>query len=256
MIQQVKYSPPDPKTYGFQSLSQSRIFEISNRLYSTHTKVSGPFQKLQCPRYVTLFRPNTPMETNSLALIAAVQNKNGNASKKELVKIVQRLQRSTTSHEMVAKTRSQQDKYVPAYFPSPSLSADALLNHQKKLQRLSRPTTSSSLKRLGACVYCDDKDIDTDKFDAILSLELAKERKFTSEEYDKAMKRSRTPTHSSLNGSYLCAKYPADTATAKSRSENLPLLSGLSRSHNVDEITVRLHHTKGARTNETLYAKF
>lgn len=248
LIQQVKYILPDPKTYGFQSLPSHQVQAITNRLYSTHTKVSKP-RRFQNGRNSAPPRRRVS-DYDVVTAIASIQNKI--ESERQMKKLVRRLQRSTTSSE----TRDMDKSSEQATTPSIPLTGEALATHHKRLQRLSRPTTASSLKRLGACGYCDDKEIDCEKFDAQLESERETEPRYTPEEYSRAVKRSQTPTHASLNGRYSCSKYPFEATESKLRQEELPLISGLARSQNVEEITSRLYRMRGARTYETEYVVF
>ncbi|XP_067936663.1 uncharacterized protein [Watersipora subatra] len=255
LIHQIQRSPPEAKTYGFQSLPPKKVDAISRRLYMTHTLVSSPLQKTQMSNSRgSRSRPNTASAFDPVTAIAGAQNKF--TTQKDLEEIVHRLQRATSSSEKFAKNRnsSRTNKKKPLLSAVDTLTRDVQVLH-KKIVRLSRPTTASSLKRLGFCSYCMDKDIDKEKFESQLEDELSKDLIFNAKKYSGAVTRSTTPIHASANDKHSCRKCRLKQET-KIRWDKLPLLSGLSRSQTVEEITSRLYYPKHRCLQETPYSTY
>lgn len=265
-VYRVKYAPPDPKTYGFQYLPQREVHAISRRLYSTHTRTTESNEVERRlfaanPESIRRTRPHSccprsaVTEFDPLAAIAFAQAKS--LTNEDLQKIIRRLQRPTTSFEMTAKATNHKEEEPEAPAAPVQMSEEAQHNVRKKIERLRRPTTSTLLKKLGACGYCDDKNIDTEKFNAKVESEKTKEQRFTAAEYQIAITRSRVPTQASLHGKNWCAKYLSETKNDLIFDrQSLPLLSGLRRSPNSKAITSRLHYSKSTNTNETPFTIF
>lgn len=113
----------------------------------------------------------------------------------------------------------------------------------KSVIRISRPTTASRAKTF-ECHLCYEHvnkkaDGDVDAFD----YEYSESKCVPKEELEYIVERVAMPTCSSAKGHRKCAKTPVYIDEVKIR-EQLPLVSGLGRSKNVQEITNRLHQRR------------
>ena len=142
----------------------------------------------------------------------------------------------------------KQGKIVRAKSADPHTAA-------KSMAKLRRPTTATLAKTLNTCHLCYDHDNkknkeEIDAFDYIYGDQKA----VPSEEVDFIVGRVAAPTLASYGGHIFCKKLPEYVDEVKIRAD-LPLLSGLSRSRNVQEITNRLHrrHQSTQATPITIY---
>lgn len=165
---------------------------------------------------------------------------------REFQRLVRRLQRPTTSYEVqIGRHRSCRDtgKFSLGKMPESEAS------QRKWLSRMARPTTASALKRLRACGYCNDPNLDIEKFEQKLHMELPVDPTLNEADCNQIVDRLRTPTHATLHGQYECFKYPQEMKE-KRLPRDLPLISGLKRSDNYMEITNRLLSRKKTRQTE------
>lgn len=258
LVSMVGKSRPDAKTYGFQYLPQRRVYLISNRLFSAHTRTS---EVALIERGNFLFKrnlkavnsPNPPFSScprsgvaryDLLSEIASAQT--NTTTNKNLQKIIQRLQRPTTSSNMVKRSKLTND-VSETVVEKPLLD----VSPSKSFRKHTRPTTSSSLKRLGVCGYCDDVEIDCERFESKIEPDRIRELRLSGAEYKEAVERVRSPTHASMSGQSVCAKMPLVFRTSTVEKDELPLLCGLARSQTVEEITNRLYYVKRTKTQQT-----
>lgn len=261
------------KTYGYQLVTPERVRSISQRLYSTPTRQKRqPSPSVSVDEGVLFVKSvdlsqaisipdsnNEQTDEETLTAIASAQPVTNTQSvaqakwiekEREFQRMVRRLQRPTTSYELyTGKHRSCREK--PPF--SLGTMPESVASQKKWLRKMSRPTTASSLKRLNACGYCDDPDIDPVKFDAKLSSEIPQDQVLSQSECSEIVDRLRTPTHAALHGEIECAKYPNEMKI-KPRPRDMPLISGLKRSSNYMEITSRL--SARAKTRQTEYTLF
>lgn len=114
-------------------------------------------------------------------------------------------------------------------------------SNQKSLDKLRRPTTATLAKDLNSCHLCYEhenkaKPEELDAFD----YDYSNDKVVPAEEVDFIVGRVSVPTVCSNRGRNFCQKLPEYIDEVKIR-RNLPLLSGLGRSRNVNEITERLY---------------
>jgi len=125
-------------------------------------------------------------------------------------------------------------------------SADVSHAVAKSLIKLRRPTTATLAKTVNTCHLCydhenKDKPEEPDAFD----YDYSDGKVVPEEEMNYIVARISAPTRSSKRGEH-CQRLPMYIDEVKIR-QNLPLLSGLSRSKNVQEITERLFMGPRAR---------
>lgn len=262
LVYKVAYNIPDSKTYGFQLLSKQEVDAISNRLYRTHTRSSAVTESDRknfvsqssilkqsllssdlCPKF-NLYKVDV------VAVIASAQKKP--SSSRQLQQLSSRL--ASPRIKELNKTLS----HVPSkleMIENMSPASITTLSEKKRVQRLTRPTTASSLKRLGACGYCDSTEFDYKLFDKQLESERIPEPQLTQEQYEMVLRRARTPTNASLCGEPKCSKFPSDMEI-RPKSKDLPLMCGLPKSPNFHDITSRLHYTKKTHMKETMHRIF
>ena len=132
-------------------------------------------------------------------------------------------------------------------------SADVI---RAKVAKLRRPTTATLAKTLDTCHLCYEHENkknpeERDAFD----YDYCNTKVVPAEEVHFLVERINTPTVASVRGKWKCTKNPEYVDEVKIR-ENLPLLSGLSRSRTVKEITQRLYpkrHIVPQATAITIY---
>lgn len=112
------------------------------------------------------------------------------------------------------------------------------------MAKLRRPTTATLAKTVNACHLCYNHEhkLNTDELDAF-DYDYNDEKVVPAEEIDFIVGRIMQPTLSSYKGRQFCRKLPEYIDEVKIR-ENLPLVSGLGRSRNVNEITERLYRKR------------
>ena len=268
---------PETKTYGFQLLPPRKVRSVSERLHSTpirqtrsaHAKLAAAaiqFQKvielperfvssaISLPQADVSFQSDDQATHDTEDPVSAIALAQKPATKqdreRELQRIVRRLQRPTTSYEgQVGKHRSCRET---GEFSLGKMQ-ESVASQKKWLNRLARPTTASALKRLKACVYCDDANPDIVKFEQKLQQILPSDPALNETDCDEIINRLRTPTHATLHGQYECIRYPPEMRE-KRLPRDLPLISGLKRSDNYMEITNRLASRK--KTRQTEYTIF
>lgn len=205
-------------------------------------------------------RPKTAPASTSMKL-----------SRRQLEKLLERLEQPTLSREVAMAGSYFKEPFDEEIRQGRIIRLDrpySAPERKRALQRIQRPTTANLGKRVGVCPYCDDDryDIDRDLFNA----DYCDGRIADEDELSGIIERAQTPTHASRGGTVVCKKAKSDryylyhrreplTEETKEVTENLqssqkrkkpppeeplPLLSGLPRSKNVDEIVRRLYQPK------------
>ncbi|XP_045178590.2 uncharacterized protein LOC123538502 [Mercenaria mercenaria] len=244
-------SAPPPNSYGFKQVSSKELQEIVKRVskatYSAklHTEEPGRLNN-----YEHLLAENGRRSVASACsrgtqsrVSSAMTSDSGQQPRRltdrEMSRLLRRLQRPTTAtsahrYKNEEAENLKQGKIVRAK------SAD--VNSDKKtLAKLRRPTTATLAKTVNSCHLCYDhenkkKPEELDAFD----YDYSDNKVVPAEELDFIVGRITQPTLSSCGGMNFCQKLPEYIDEVKIR-ENLPLLSGLRRSKNVNEITARLY---------------
>ncbi|CAH8544158.1 unnamed protein product [Heterobilharzia americana] len=191
-----------------------------------------------------------------------------------LVESSQKLMRRFSSPEIRSSLFDNKGNFKPKKFIN-QWENFQVNNH--RLSRISRPTTSSQLKRRGVCVLCDDKPSARTPLGVVntYSTEEMLYHKTTclrnKKQESKLVERVLRPTFASQGDKSRCVKSyqfdPHPTMSLKSNLSNiqlsgesiiqrlhnfnkrLPLISGLERSSSINSIICRLYSGKCRRSN-------
>ena len=115
----------------------------------------------------------------------------------------------------------------------------------KAMERVQKPTTASK-RHIALNEGVVDKRFDDDVDDVLNTLYTDEERFLTKEEEKEIVSRVMAKTNAFRGGQPHCPKINSDEESlslSQRKQYGLPLVSGLSRSQNVEEITTRVHST-------------
>lgn len=246
------------KTYGFQIYTRQQVNRVTWRLYTARTKSTETAER---ERLMYLKKPASHNFVCAKAKNAYYAGSNHGAvsshekqeiSSKELQKLIQRLQRPTSSY-----TISCAPKDVPAYprvKSSHSLGCGRQVGTElgKTPHRLTQHTVSSASKRLGACLFCDGPKVNKSKYLETWYDQRQPAKRMTADQLLKHVERLSTPTVSSTYARVNKARADNSDYTCNEplHGRDVPLISGLPRSRDIEEIVVRLtSHKKSELTS-------
>lgn len=226
---------PTLKMYGFQKVSDGEVRAIVGRLQRktynstlqhdySHPKGLSPVRASSAP-----CRRNTP----DLAS-AGTPAKHERKSSKEIERIFRRMRTPTLSYRAargeITPLHELDDKRPEDQSPR---SADEV---KKSLRRITRPTTSTKTRTF--CTYCKDPDLEEWH-----DIDFSDDKIVSQDQLDDIIKRVATPTVASEGGKTgRCRRRKDSVATEMSKRRGLPLVSGMPRSQNIQEVTDRVYY--------------
>lgn len=251
-------TPPPPNSYGFKQVNKKELQEILKRVTrSTYSAKLYTEEPRQLNNYEHLLNESGRRSVASACgrhtqtrMSSATTDSINNDGKqprrlteREMSRLIRRLQRPTTATSAQKYPNEEaenlkQGKIIRAKSADVTAETNSAF---KSFAKLRRPTTATLAKTLNTCHLCYDhenkkKPEELDAFD----YDYSDNKVVPAEEVDFIIGRVSAPTLASLGGRSLCHKLPEYIDEVKIR-ENLPLLSGLSRSKTVKEITERLY---------------
>lgn len=246
-----RVDPPRPKSpmFGMGTRTAKEIKEITERLVkSTYERKLATQENKQVNNYEHLLdsgnrkrMPSACRERN-MRPPPSRESDGRRYTDRDFRVLMRRLMRPTMSAS--AKYQKQDEESVEK---AQNLKEGKIVRDRegsaKSVRRISRPTTASRAKTF-ECHLCYEhmnkkSESEPDAFD----YEYSDSKKIPKEELDYIVERVAMPTCSSAKGVRKCAKTPVYIDEVKIR-EKLPLVSGLERSKNVQEITNRLHQRR------------
>ncbi|XP_062584900.1 uncharacterized protein LOC134246532 [Saccostrea cucullata] len=247
-----RVDPPRPKspTFGMGTRTAKEIKEITERLVkSTYERKLATQENKQVNNYEHLLESG-----NRKRLPSACRDRNirpppsresdgRRYTDRDFRVLMRRLMRPTMSAS--AKYQKQDEDTVDKI---QNLKEGKIVRGEKSdregsaksVRRISRPTTASRAKTFECHLCYEHNNKKADEEPDAFDYEYSDSRAVPKEELDYIVERVAMPTCSSAKGGRKCAKTPVYIDEVKIR-EQLPLLSGLGRSKNVQEITNRLH---------------
>ena len=248
--------PPSPR-FGFGERSARDIREITERLSrSTYERRLYSRENEQVGNYYYLIesgnrrrlpsacreRNSTPAPERQVSRISSADSRR--YDQRDMHRLIRRLMRPTES--LSAKSKPDAEEKFKDLKQGRITRAKSANDAQrtKILVRIRRPTTASRAKDVNECHLCyehenKDEKAPPDPFD----YDYGDSKSLRPEELDYVVARVAADTCSSAHGRRTCSKTPVVIDEVKIR-KNLPLLSGLQRSRDVNEITNRLHPTR------------
>ena len=231
-------APVPVKMYGFQKVPPSEMHSIIHRMqkktYISNLYHGERYQTTPCPpRLPSAVCRKAPPRSD------IVGTPRRHMSDKEIDKMVRRLRVPTISTlasvgmldpAYETRLRSETPLRIGTGDQRPKTTAD----YRKFMHRITRPTTASRSKHF--CVHCDDPDLQ-----CYMDLDFCDEQQASREEIDDIVSRCQTPTVASLRGIPECKRKPQRRCLSHSQRDQLPLVSGMPRSRDVDEIVQRLY---------------
>ncbi len=222
------------KLYGFNKVSGGELKSIIMRMQK-HTHSTEPCLKDGKLAYTK--RPFPPPRPQSgfcrkvaLSETDGWPERNGSGSRrltpKMAERVARRLQKPTMS-KMAARGLITPHYELTAEMAQETRSFSQE-EQQKAIQRLTRPTTATKSKTF--CMYCLDPELD-DYWDR----DYSDDRQVSREAMDDIINRMRSPV---CQDAGRCRKRKQSVHINR---DELPLISGLDRSRNVEEIVARLH---------------
>ncbi|KAJ8312576.1 hypothetical protein KUTeg_009949 [Tegillarca granosa] len=231
--------------YGFKKVSAKELSDITERLVRTtyNRQLSTTDEQRQVHNYEYLREQALWRRTPS----ACVRRSSAPASRcssakrmsdKEMKRLLRRLMKPTKSvvNAQADVGEKNQDEKLGRIVRTKDLDERTT----KSVMRLSRPTTASRAKS-ATCHLCYEHEnkSQSDPLDAF-DYDYMDDRLVPEEEMHYIVGRMMAPTCVSAGSHKKCAKTPVYVDEVKIR-QNLPLVSGLDRSRNVNEIVDRLY---------------
>ncbi|KAK3083236.1 hypothetical protein FSP39_017481 [Pinctada imbricata] len=243
--------PPSPRI-GFSERTAKDIREITERLsrftyarklYSRENEQVGNYYYLiesgNRKRLPSASRErNIPQKVQQQSRVSSADSRRYN--ERDMSRLIRRLMKPTES--LTAKSKPDMtDQDLKEGKIVRAKSASAIQRTEKMVKRIRRPTTASRAKDVNECHLCyehetKDEKAPPDAFD----YDYSDAKSLRPEELDYVVARVAQDTCSSAKGRRSCSKTPVYIDEVKIR-KNLPLISGLGRSKDVNEITNRLH---------------
>ncbi|WAR10673.1 hypothetical protein MAR_036084 [Mya arenaria] len=253
---------PPPTSFGFKQVNARELQDIlkrvttptySNKLHSEEQRQVNNYDRLlseggrrsvasACGRRVaSACGPRVASRISSATSGGdSIEGRGRRFTEKEMARLVRRLQRPTTATSYHNRSYYDEDaQQLKEGRIVRARSADIHSTAAKSLVKLRRPTTATLAKTLNTCHLCYEHENKTkpEELDAF-DYEYSADKVVPEEEVNFIVGRVSVPTHASSKGEK-CQRLPEYIDEVKIR-ENLPLLSGLRRSKNVQEITERL----------------
>ena len=238
-----------PVSFGFRKVDDVELKEIVQRM--TRPTYSSLLQKDAEQRFAHNYRylrenasrRRTPSACSRRRPATTIPVGGKQISERDIQRIFRRMQ-----------TQTQASIYRAGYDDMLKLQASASrdgrvnfrdrLEKAKAFERLRRPTTASRAKDVADCPTCSEQQLRS-KFDLDVPLDYdyaAEEAGIRPEELEFIVERIRATTLA-RDETKRCERLPPTLDEVKIR-ENIPLVSGLARSKNVEEIVTRLHPPK------------
>lgn len=248
MYYRVVTTPAPAEVYGFKKVSAKQLDEITERVTKpTYNRTLATGEQTRVYNYMHSGKSSQRKRAVNFRCSKSAPSSDDKCNTrsrkytdKEIHRLIRRLRRPTFSFE-AQKVNKNNDSNEETEKQKLVSKQEATEKEKRRFLRLQRPTTASLAKTLDVCHLCYDherkrKSDPPDAFDYSYD----DEKVVPVEEVDFIIERLRTPTLASKKGSAKCRKTPPMIDEVKIR-EDLPLLSGLSRSKSVHEITSRLH---------------
>ncbi|KAL4217075.1 hypothetical protein ACF0H5_023531 [Mactra antiquata] len=246
-----KKVPPSqqPNSYGFKQVSPKELQDIVKRVSrATYSAKLHSEEPLKVNNYEHLL-----VDAGRRSVVSACSKRSHSRvssatigprrlTEREMSRLLRRLQRPTTATAAMRYKNDEMDDLKQGKIVR-AKSADYSGN-KKNLDKLRRPTTATLAKDLNSCHLCYEHENKTrpDELDAF-DYDYSSEKVVPAEEVEFIVGRISAPTLCSNGGRNYCQKLPEYIDEVKIR-RNLPLLSGLERSRNVNEITERLYRRR------------
>ncbi|XP_041374828.1 uncharacterized protein LOC121387701 [Gigantopelta aegis] len=243
-----------PMSFGFRKVDEVELQEIVQRM--TRPTYSSLLQKDIEQRFAHNYRYLRENNSRRRTPSACVRRRpattipigGGTNSRQISERDIQRIFRRM-------QTQTQSSIYRTVYAEKPKLMRDPFsregrvhfrdqMEKAKAFERLRRPTTASRAKDVSDCHTCSDQQLRS-KFDLDVPLDYdyaTEETSVRPEELEFIVERVRATTFS-REDTKRCERLPPTLDEVKIR-EKIPLVSGLARSKNVDEIVQRLHPSR------------
>lgn len=245
--------PPPPITYGYRKIaSRQEENDITNRLIrSTYERKIWSEKSKQVSNYQYLIEtgnrrrpPSSCTRTPTPSNTKRYDSKR--LSERDMIRMLRRLLKPTESMynaQITAKKEEEQELKEGRICRSKTPSEA----EEKILRRVQRPTTASRAKKINDCHLCYEhenkkENSPPDAFD----YEYGEDgKKLKQDDVNELVRRVRTPTYSSVDkrrcgDERKCPKTPVQIDEVKIRAQ-LPLVSGLTRTKNVEDIVNRLY---------------
>lgn len=250
------YRKPKPvlptNSYGFKQVTAKELTEILNRVTrSTYSAKIHTEEQRQVNNYDRVLEESgrrsvlSVCSRDSLSRVSSANSSNHNnkrLTEREMSRLIRRLQRPTTATAAQRFPNEEMDNLKQGKIVR-ARSADVHTTN-KLLAKLRRPTTATLAKTLNTCHLCYDHENKKNKAKPqeldVFDYDYGEKKVVPAEEVDFIVGRVSQPTSASHKGRHSCRRLPEYIDEVKIR-EDLPLLSGLSRSKTVDEITNRLY---------------
>ena len=231
------------KFYGFKKVTKAELDDIVNRMQKK------TFCKELYDNDLKQSKPSPQRPASSVCMCKkAIHDKGAlgchghwkRVDDRTLYRIVRRLRKPTISR-LVATGRINYDTYMNNQNehviakPMSELPVEEQQERLKSRMRILRQTTSSRGKRVTECPFCDDPAMHRS---CVFDLDYSEDRIASSEEVESIISRVSSSTHASGGGVTPCSR--SISCNGHRHGDNLPLISGLKRSKNVDEIVSRL----------------
>ena len=223
------------RSYGYKKVTHSELKEIVERMqkktYTSNIYHGELFHRVPSPpRPPSSTCPKAPKRGDE-----AGKRQRQRMSDRDLNRLTRRLCRPTISK------LANQGRIVPEYEldrpPTVQPTRHRTAKEKKKaMEHLTRPTTASRSKLYGQCVFCGDPQMEE-----YMDIDFSDDKMASQDEIDSIIRRARTPTIASEGGIHECVKIRTCSRGGSRPHSCQPVVSGLSRSKNTDEIVERLH---------------
>lgn len=246
MYYRVSCPQPLPKSYGFKRVTKQELDEIMDRVrkptYNTKLQCCESEMKNNNNRS-SVYRCTSPscakMRTGS---DADDGRKSRRLEPMEIDRLFRRLRRPTFSSRVYRSKGRNEDELIRIRKFTRSRTQEEQSRAQVNVRR---PTSATLSKIVGVCHICDEDG--TKKETDVFEYDYGDYRKVSPKEVQAITERVRSATMASRGSDEICRKYQSSTSMSMSQRKELPLISGLARSRNVDEINIRLYSGKGFR---------
>ncbi len=234
MYTRAELRPVAIKTWGYNKVSNEHLNNIVNRLQRPTLNTDAYHSDLYHIQRSPFRSPAAICRkaTSEIDAVQLAQMKRRPVTPQVLQKIVRRLQRPTIS-KMAAEGNISPEYELNIPSQRPKTASET----SKIVERIRRPTTASNSKRYDECLLCEELEKSGTfpiKLAQHLNKKPDKEKALPKGGLEEIMQRVRSPTYSGRIGRSRFRQ--EDTSVVET-----PLLTALSRSESVDEITGKMH---------------